>query len=256
MIRGIRARIGRWRREMREDAIAEWRAGGYLSRVFFEEMLLWVDPVRRPGPEAMAVDEWLLETAGMPVLRVYGWLGDWASVGYFGGISAARAAFPGVDLVRRWTGGGMVDHRADWTYTIMAPRGEPLAGWRGAESYRRIHTALAETLVSEGLVARVSGGEGETGAALCFENPVHHDLLGAGGRKLAGAGQRRSRFGLLHQGAVAAACGGGEASRRRAEAFADRISKNWRLFTVQPDPDDLARRIATRYAKSEWTERR
>jgi lipoate-protein ligase A len=150
----------------------------------------------------------------------------------------------------------MVDHRADWTYTVVAPHGEPLAGCRGAESYRRIHTALAETLVSEGVVARVSGGEGETGAALCFENPVHHDLLGADGRKLAGAGQRRSRSGLLHQGSVAAGCGDREGSGRRGEAFADRISRRWSPFTVQPDSADLARRVAARYARSEWTERR
>ena len=82
----------------------------------------------------MAVDEWLLETATLPVLRVYRWAGEWASIGYFGEVTAARAAFPGVNLVRRWTGGGMVDHRADWTYTIVAPHSEPLAGCRGAES--------------------------------------------------------------------------------------------------------------------------
>jgi lipoate-protein ligase A len=224
--------------------------------VIFEKMLLWMDPVRRPGPEAMAVDEWLLETAELPVLRVYGWQGEWASVGYFGGIAAARAAFPGVDLVRRWTGGGMVDHRADWTYTVVAPHGEPLAGCRGAESYRRIHAALVETLVAEGIEARVSGGGEETGAALCFENPVHHDLLGADGRKLAGAGQRRSRLGLLHQGSVAAACVEEARSIQRAEAFADRISKSWHPFPAEPDAADLARRIAARYAKPEWTERR
>jgi lipoyl(octanoyl) transferase len=254
MVRGIRARTGRWRREMREEAVAQWGVGGYFRGVIFEEMLLWVDPVRRPGPEAMAVDEWLLETAGMPVLRVYGWLGEWASVGYFGEIAGARAAFPGVDLVRRWTGGGMVDHRADWTYTIVAPHGEPLAGWRGAESYRRIHAALAETLIYSGIEARVSGGEEETGAALCFENPVHHDLLGAGGRKLAGAGQRRSRLGLLHQGSVAA--GGGDVSATRAEAFADRISKRWRSFSFLPEPLDLAGRVAARYGNAKWTGRR
>jgi lipoyl(octanoyl) transferase len=223
--------------------------------VIFEKMLLWMDPVRRPGPEAMAVDEWLLDTAEMPVLRVYGWKGEWASVGYFGGITAARVAFPGVDLVRRWTGGGMVDHRADWTYTIVAPHGEPLAGWRGAESYRRIHTALAAALVAEGIGARVSAGGEETGAALCFENPVHHDLLGVDGRKLAGAGQRRSRLGLLHQGSVAV-CVQAAPSTQRAETFADRISKSWHPFPAEPDAADLARRIGARYGRPEWTTRR
>ncbi|MGL4401134.1 MAG: lipoate--protein ligase family protein [Luteolibacter sp.] len=241
---------------MREEAIAEWGAGRYFDGVIFEEMLLWVDPVRRPGPEAMAVDEWLLETAEMPVLRVYAWLGEWASVGYFGKISDARAAFPGVDLVRRWTGGGMVDHRVDWTYTIIVPHGEPVAGWRGAESYRRIHAALAETLISGGIEARVSGGNEESGAVLCFDNPVRHDLLGADGRKLAGAGQRRSRLGLLHQGSVALGGGDEMARQCRAEVFAGKVAPRWRRFEFLPDPLDLAGRVTARYGNEKWTERR
>lgn len=222
----------------------------------FGKLLLWVDPVRRSGPEAMAVDEWLLETASMPVLRVYRWAGEWGSVGYFGKIAEASAAFPGLDLVRRWTGGGIVDHRADWTYTLVAPQGEPLAGWRGAESYRRIHEALAETLAAEGIAARSSAGDGETGAALCFENPVSHDLIGVNGGKLAGAGQRRSRQGLLHQGSVATECRDKASSWARAKDFANRLSKTWELFQIQPDPGDLGRRIDARYALREWTNRR
>ncbi len=222
----------------------------------FGKLLLWVDPVRRPGPEAMAVDEWLLETASTPVLRVYRWAGDWGSIGYFGKVAEAAVALPGLDLVRRWTGGGIVDHREDWTYTVVAPQGEPLAGWRGAESYRRIHELLAETLATEGIAALSCASEEETGAALCFENPVSHDLLGADGSKLAGAGQRRSRQGLLHQGSVAAGCGDEARSRVRAEDFASRLSKAWELFQIQPDLSDLNRRIDARYALREWTNRR
>lgn len=222
----------------------------------FERLLLWVDPVQRAGPEAMAVDEWLLETAPTPVLRAYRWAGAWASVGYFGEITSASAAFPGLNLVRRWTGGGIVDHRTDWTYTLVAPQGEPLAGWRGAESYRRIHETLAETLTTEGIAARFSTGDEETGVALCFENPVSHDLVGASGNKLAGAGQRRSRQGLLHQGSVAAGCHDEAKSRTRVEDFASRLSKTWELFPIQPDPGDLSRRIDARYASHEWTNRR
>ncbi len=222
----------------------------------FGNLLLWVDPVRRAGPEAMAVDEWLLETAPLPVLRVYGWAGDWGSIGYFGKIAEATTVFPGLDLVRRWTGGGIVDHRADWTYTLVAPQGEPLAGWRGAESYRRIHEALAETLAAEGIAARSSTGNEETGAVLCFENPVSHDLVGVDGSKLAGAGQRRSRQGLLHQGSVVAECRDEPKSMARAEDFANRLSKSWEPFQFQPDPDDLCLRAGARYACREWTHRR
>lgn len=227
-----------------------------LGRVkIFEKLRLWVDPVLRPGPEAMAVDEWLLETAEAPVLRVYGWAGAWASVGYFGEVTAAREAFPGVDLVRRWTGGGMVDHRADWTYTVVMHRGEPLANSRGAESYRRIHAALAETLAEEGIPVRMSAGDEETGAALCFENPVGYDLVARDGRKLAGAGQRRSRCGLLHQGSVVANCRDFSASEKRAEDLAESMAVAWERVIIRPDPEELVQRSA-RYASPGWVGRR
>lgn len=221
----------------------------------FGNMRLWVDPVARAGPEAMAVDEWLLETAERPLLRVYQWLGDWGTVGYFGRLAEARAAVPGVRWVRRWTGGGTVDHRADWTYTVLAPAGEMLAGLRGAESYRLLHAALAATLAAEGLDARLSGGGGTTGAALCFANPVSHDLIDRTGRKLAGAGQRRVRCGLLHQGSVA---GGGKPVdfHRRAEVLAGCLARDWEHAECFPPPDLIARKLAERYGRTAWTERR
>ena len=221
----------------------------------FQTLRLWVDPLRRSGPESMAVDEWLLETATAPLLRVYRWQGDWASVGYFGKIAGAQAAIPCVSWVRRWTGGGIVDHRADWTYSLVVPQAEPLASWRGAEIYRAIHAALADALVAEGIAARLCGGDRETGAALCFENPVNHDLLGPDGRKLSGAGQRRSRQGLLHQGSVVAACGE-QVSQQRAEALAGRLACRWQPFHAQPEPLDLAQRVTARYARDGWTCRR
>ena len=96
----------------------------------------------------MARDEWLLENATLPVLRSYRWLGDWCGIGYFGTLAEARVHFPDVEIVRRWTGGGTVDHRADWTYTLIVPAGETLASERGAASYGKIHEFLAgEVLV-------------------------------------------------------------------------------------------------------------
>ncbi len=221
----------------------------------FKKLQLWIDPIVRSGPEAMAVDEWLLEIATLPVLRVYRWHGDWASVGYFGKIASARASIDGVRWVRRWTGGGTVDHRVDWTYSVVVPQGEPLASLRGSESYRAIHAALADTLTAEGIGAHMSRGAEETGAALCFENPVSHDLIGGDGRKLAGAGQRRSRLGLLHQGSVAAACCDDGAFQKRAETLVDRLSRTVELFSLRLDPQSLAQKVA-RYERSEWTNRR
>jgi len=220
----------------------------------FEQLQFWLDPLRRPGPEAMAVDEWLLATATAPVLRVYGWQGNWGSVGYFGKLAEARARFPEIDWVRRWTGGGTVDHRADWTYTVVAPAGSALAGLRGAGSYRILHDALAEALAAEGIIARLSSGADQTGATLCFENPVGHDLVDPTGRKLAGAGQRRTRHGLLHQGSVAAACDA-EFSKIRAARLATALAESWQAVDFQPPEPVIGRMISTRYGCPAWTGR-
>ena len=219
------------------------------------KLRLWVDPIERSGPEAMAVDEWLLETADEPVLRVYRWLGNWGSVGYFGSLGEAMTAFPGVRWVRRWTGGGTVDHRTDWTYTVVVPVGDALADRRGADSYRMVHAALASALVAEGIDARLSGGGDATGVALCFDNPVSHDLIEPGGRKLAGAGQRRTRHGLLHQGSVAASEQPVD-FHRRAECFAACLAQASTHLACQPPPDVIARKIAGRYGQQAWTTRR
>lgn len=218
-------------------------------------MLLWMDPVKRPGPEAMAVDEWLLETADLPVLRVYGWRGEWGSLGYFGSLTDARVSFPGIEWVRRWTGGGTVDHRNDWTYTIVAPSSGKLAKLRGAESYRVIHQALAACLTEEGLSARLSTGAEETGAAACFQNPVSHDIVGPDGAKLAGAGQRRTKRGLLHQGSVAIACDPAK-SHSRAQGLAACLTDDWQLADLQPPQDWIDKRVQDRYASVPWTTRR
>ena len=228
---------------------------GWRRMELLETLRVWIDRIERAGPEAMAVDEWLLESASTPVLRVYQWLGNWGSVGYFGSLDEAVTSIPGVQWVRRWTGGGTVDHRADWTYSVIVPSGNALAELRGADSYRILHATLAVALVDEGIDARLSTGNDTTGMALCFQNPVSHDLIDSAGRKLAGAGQRRTRHGLLHQGSVAGKTIGAE-SRMRAEALAPALARKWESIEYQPPADLIDRKIADRYGRTEWTLRR
>ena len=221
-----------------------------------ERLILWMDAAARPGPEAMAVDEWLCETARQPVLRVYHWSGDWGSIGCFGRLADARAALPGLDWVRRWTGGGSVDHRRDWTYTLVVPAGVPLASMRGAESYRVIHQALATALAAEGHPTHPAGLTPTAAGGLCFVKPVEHDLLAGDGRKLAGAGQRRNRAGLLHQGSVALPLAVWDDSAARARRLAAAMDGCFVENEFQPPAEDLRGRIARRYGNREWTARR
>ncbi|MGE9269038.1 MAG: lipoyl protein ligase domain-containing protein, partial [Verrucomicrobiales bacterium] len=116
---------------------------------------MWRDAVARSGPENMAIDRWLMdEVAEGPVLRLYGWAGDWVSYGYFQQEEEARAIFgPELSYVRRWTGGGLVDHRVGATYTLAMSRTEPVARLGKDGSYRAIHEAVAACL-------RAGGGVG------------------------------------------------------------------------------------------------
>jgi len=175
----------------------------------FESLDFWRDKQPRTGAENMAVDQLLMELVGQrggdrPILRVYEWSEPTVTFGYFLLLSDATDAFPDDDLtyVRRWTGGGVVDHRVDLTYTLMIPRSHELATARGAESYRAIHQALADTLQSLGEKVRLTVVDEGDGSAACFTNPVAYDLTDMAGEKVAGAGQRRTKFGLLHQGSV------------------------------------------------------
>ena len=144
----------------------------------------------------MAVDEVLLRTAaqrGRPLLRVYSWTKPAVSIGYF-------QKFPATDceVVRRPTGGGLVYHGDDTTFTVVAPPGHPLHRMRTSDAYCAIHEAVARVTGAELQPTGTAHGQYE-----CFQQPVAGDVM-ADGRKLAGGAQRRNRDGMLHQGSIAA----------------------------------------------------
>ena len=152
----------------------------------------------------MAIDRALMEHAAEgPILRLYRWEPNWGSYGYFQTETEARAAFKNLTWVRRWTGGGVVDHRADRTYTLAIPPWHPVAKLRQDGSYQAIHEGVAEALLAMEIQTNFSETCQPGASAACFEAPVRWDLTGPNGNKLAGAGQRRGRLGFLHQGSVA-----------------------------------------------------
>ncbi len=149
----------------------------------------------------MAIDEALLAVAPEPVLRVYRWMRPAVSFGYFGRWGPVREAHAGRDAVRRWTGGGVVLHGEDLTYSILIPRVCEAAALDPAGSYAVVHRALCLALTDAGFTAVEAGVSGEKISEACFENPVIHDVL-VRGQKVAGAAQRRTRMGLMHQGSI------------------------------------------------------
>jgi len=159
-----------------------------------------------PGDSAfnMALDEALLQSAarlGQPVLRFYSWTEPAASFGYFQKYAGIEQMTPLRPLVRRPTGGGLVAHDADWTYSLVFPPGHDWYSLTATDSYRRMHEWIQAAFARLNLATELAPGCRKTRPGQCFQGHEMFDLLWRG-QKIAGAAQRRTRDGLLIQGSV------------------------------------------------------
>ena len=179
-------------------------------------------PVRTgAAAENMALDFLLLQRYPEPVVprfRHYEWRGPAFTFGFSQKIEFVRANLPAgetVDLCRRPTGGGIVDHRNDWTYALVLPRGHSLYDARATQSYRAVHECLAEALCSLGQPAEVKmacepcasvpdlPGDALAKTGVCFQRAELYDVVNsATGAKIAGAAMKRNKHGQLFQGSI------------------------------------------------------
>lgn len=169
-------------------------------------------PARTAGAaENMAVDFLLLQrypATDAARFRHYGWRTEAFTFGYGQKMEFVRATLPpgeNFDLCRRPTGGGIVDHRHDWTYALVIPRGHELYDKPAPESYRLIHEELAQALVALGQPVKVQpeAPPGDPGPTICFVRAERFDVVHAQtGAKVAGAAQKRNKQGLLFQGSI------------------------------------------------------
>lgn len=177
---------------------------GFASRKFpsvlFEKIIEILDPDPHCAALNMAIDEILLGTMAEPTVRIYSWEAPSVSFGYFSRWADVASQWPERDAVRRWTGGGIVLHGDDITYSLLIPKECPLGASRAADSYRAIHKCVARWLTESGVPADLTAGQPKVSDE-CFVNPAPHDVM-AGTQKISGAAQRRTRAGLLHQGSI------------------------------------------------------
>lgn len=235
-------------------------------------MFLEILPTRTAGAaENMAMDFLMLQRypeRRFPRLRHYGWRAPAFTFGYAQKIAFVRTQLPTderIDLCRRPTGGGVVDHRDDWTYALVIPRGHPLEELRATESYRAIHGALAQSLRAQGVSAALKLVEEEPvdAAGVCFQRAEIFDVVDeASGAKIAGAAQKRNKHGLLFQGSIAR-------SRIAAtpfdwERFETELGANIaRELAAEPQPtpwpdfsEDEVLGLIEQYASPQWIEHR
>jgi len=237
-------------------------------------MNLHVLPVRTGGAaENMALDLLLLQRypdGGEARFRHYDWHGPAFTFGLSQKIDFIRKSLPEdgpFDLCRRPTGGGLVDHRDDWTYALVVPRGHPLEESRATQSYRIVHESLAAALGAQGVPAvlkpaRAEPAEGQDGmpAGVCFQRAELHDVVnGKTAEKIAGAAQKRNKRGLLFQGSLWRPAAGGAVDWDRFEAdFEAAIAAALGTTAVATPWPDLNEEevggLVEHYASAEWLE--
>ncbi len=212
----------------------------------------------------MALDEAILlhAPADDVVLRFYGWAGPAVTFGYSQSYDSAKRAahdrgLDSADLVRRATGGGVVFHDGDLTFSIVFP-------WERLCSpgliYKNIHRGVHLGLKSFGIISRLwSGAEAPGGLEkLCFAAPEKMDLTDDDGRKALGGALRRRAGRGLYQGSLRPEVfGRGPDELKEAIAFG--LQKEWEVplrLDVESAWEKAALDIAPKYRSQEWTQRR
>lgn len=227
------------------------------SRDFFVKELDLILPEESfDGPMQMALDEALLRRVRKPTLRIYQWKAPCVSFGYFQKLAEVQKAFPNLPSVRRWTGGGMVEHGGDITFSLMIPKGDPVADMPPAQFYKELHGRVARWL-SDLLFSKVSlAGEGDCRPGnACFTAPACDDLL-LEGKKVLGGAQRRSSGALLYQGSLQGV--------KQARPTFDPVGLGEAFGGVLSEGDSLASELKaealelreSRYCRAEWNGRR
>jgi len=234
------------------------------TQPLFGDLTIYHDASPHSAAMNMAIDEALLETALGPTIRFYRWCSPALSFGYFGKLSDVATYAAERDLVRRWTGGGIVFHGKDLTYSIVIPASDSVFNESSIAIYEKIHRSLADALNGVGERAVAAGDVDPSGIALskhtavsasghnCFTNPVRADVM-INDRKIAGAAQRRTRRGLLQQGSVQ----GVTMKTDLAEKFAQALSTNCSEFEINEEVFRRARELAQqKYGTDSWLRKR
>ena len=228
----------------------------------FAELEACKDPAPRSAAMNMAIDEALLETATIPSIRFYRWNSPALSFGYFGKFADVADYAAERDLVRRWTGGGIVFHGDDLTYSIIIPAAFEFSSASSKSIYAMIHAALCDALNIHGqraelapaAEAAVTDSENSSRAGrgysrhLCFANPVSADLM-IDSRKIAGAAQRRTRAGLLHQGSIQHVDLGNGLAERFARELSNLRSEKLLSGSIVERASEIAER---KYGSNHW----
>jgi lipoate-protein ligase A len=200
----------------------------------------------------MALDEAVLleSPADALVLRVYQWAGEACTFGYSQRYEDAKAACKaGVAPVRRATGGGVVFHDGDVTFSLVFPWDRTCAP---ETIYKNIHRGIHQALKARGTVNGMwSPKEKAPGiAASCFARAEKADLVDADDKKILGGALRKKGVKGLYQGSLRI--------RASEEVILDGITREFGRPSTEILPSwlEAGKALEARYRSAEWNTRR
>lgn len=223
----------------------------------------------------MAIDAALLanpppETA---LFRHYGWTEPAITFGYTQKWEAVKNLFPNtLQLCRRMTGGGIVDHRNDWTYSILLSRTLTAGNTQPTQLYLELHRSIMEILQQAGISCRLApcprncdsaNPPPESSASQCFIEASANDVLRPDGAKIAGAALKRTRDALLIQGSILRESLPDAFDYPRFQTnLLTRLSEVWQLSITELDDlrpffkSELITQEKARFSDPEWLKKR
>ncbi len=175
-----------------------------------KEWDLIVDNAPLDGSWNMAMDEYLFQTLTekpQTILRFYAWKNPTVSLGYSQKapdvVDVEFCKKNGIDIVRRMTGGKLVLHHKEVTYSLASSDTEIFTATL-ADSYRLISEALMNGLEKMGLtpsLASPAPQEYVRGNLPCFSYPSRNEVE-VSGKKIIGSAQKRVGSKFIQHGSI------------------------------------------------------
>lgn len=153
----------------------------------------------------------LANLGSSPILHLYEWESPSITYGHF--ISPEKhlqlqaLAEEKIAIARRPTGGGIVFHLWDYAFSFLMPSSCSLFSLNTLDNYKFVNdvvlSVVGEMFDLKGTaLIEESYPIGQEGCQhFCMARPTHYDVVYRG-RKIAGAAQRRTKKGYLHQGTI------------------------------------------------------
>ncbi len=162
----------------------------------------------------MAIDEAIareqLAAEQLPTLRFYGWRPASFSLGYFQDVykvlNIPKCEKEGIPFVRRFTGGEIIFHDQELTYSLSFPQPGSKTFNSVKESFKINSSFILRAYQYLGIKADFfSPGKdfsyNSTAGSLCFESCEEYDIM-VRGKKLGGSSQRKIKNIIFQHGSI------------------------------------------------------